>query len=478
MTVAVIGGGWAGCAAALMARKRGVRTILFERSDMLLGTGLVGGIMRNNGRYTAAEEMAALGGGELFTICDDNARHVNVSFPGHEHATLYDTAKVQGGVTRCLKEHGVEISFQRRVVKVHMRRGSITGVEDETGQTCHADAFVDATGTAGPLCNCTLYGNGCAMCTLRCPSFGGRVSVAALAGVKEKVRMREDGGVGAMSGSCEVDRASIADSIEEELRRRGTLIVPVPEHLRQTQSPLRFTDTKMLSRKDLATLLYCRMRDITSPGEIPKVLKGLYGEIRRKLGRKVPGSSVAPLSFKVCQQYATSAFTDNLILLDTGQVKCMVPYYALEALRQIPGFENARYASPFAGGTGNAMRFFALSPKDTTLKVAGVCNLVCCGEKAGLLGHTEAIVTGTLAGFNAVMMAERRGLLELPAQLAAGDIIAAVNDELTREGALTKTFTFSGSVYFERMKAQGLYTTDRAAIRRRVEATGLAGIFN
>lgn len=59
--VVVIGGGWAGCAAAYGAAKAGARTVLLERTDMLLGTGLVGGIMRNNGRFCAAEETIALG---------------------------------------------------------------------------------------------------------------------------------------------------------------------------------------------------------------------------------------------------------------------------------------------------------------------------------------------------------------------------------------------------------------------------------
>src|SRR5690242_3367919 len=62
--------GWSGCAAAISARKAGAEAIVLERTDMLLGTGLVGGIMRNNGRHTATEEMIAMGGGDLFEICD------------------------------------------------------------------------------------------------------------------------------------------------------------------------------------------------------------------------------------------------------------------------------------------------------------------------------------------------------------------------------------------------------------------------
>jgi len=45
------------------------------------------------------------------------------------------------------------------------------------------------------------------------------------------------------------------------------------------------------------------------------------------------------------------------------------------------------------------------------------------------------------------------------------------------EKGLGMKFTFSGSVFFERMKQRGSYLTDVAEIRRRVAATGLANVF-
>ena len=46
----------------------------------------------------------------------------------------------------------------------------------------------------------------------------------------------------------------------------------------------------------------------------------------------------------------------------------------------------------------------------------------------------------------------------------------------TEEG-LGNKYTFSGSVYLERMKEKGLYTTDEKKIRERVERAGVAGVF-
>ncbi len=86
MKVIVIGGGWAGCAAAITAKNAGAQVSLYEKTDMLLGLGNVGGIMRNNGRFTASEELIALGGGELIHLTDKNSRHKNMDFPGHKHA--------------------------------------------------------------------------------------------------------------------------------------------------------------------------------------------------------------------------------------------------------------------------------------------------------------------------------------------------------------------------------------------------------
>lgn len=418
--VIVIGGGWSGCAAAISARKAGAEVTVLERTDMLLGTGLVGGIMRNNGRYTAAEEIIAMGGGDLFEICDRCSRHKNINFPGHEHASLYDIAKTHGEVLKHMKSLGINIFFNMRIAKLELDNGKILSVQDEKGNMFKGDVFIDATGTAGPMNNCTKYGNGCAMCILRCPSFGGRISITGLANIKESMGMKADGSIGAMSGSCKLYKESLSEEIQRELNEKGVAVIPVPAGLMEDH-----------------------------------------------------------LGVKACQQYALAEYKDNIVLLDTGHAKLMTPYYNLETLRKIPGFENARYEDPYAGGRGNSMRYFAMAPRDNHLKVIGSDNLFCCGEKAGLLvGHTEAIVTGTLAGHNSVRYSLGKELLQIPGQLSTGDAIAYVKDRMSTPEGMSKKYTFSGSVYFERMKNLGLYIMDPVEIRRRVENYGLKNVFS
>jgi hypothetical protein len=48
---------------------------------------------------------------------------------------------------------------------------------------------------------------------------------------------------------------------------------------------------------------------------------------------------------------------------------------------------------------------------------------------------------------------------------------------MREEGILSLKYTFSGSVYFERMKTKGLYTTDLKEVEQRVGAAGLSMVF-
>jgi hypothetical protein len=388
---------------------------------MLLGTGLVGGIMRNNGRYTAAEEAIVLGCGDLFQAADAVSRHKNISFPGHRHASLYDVCLIEPAVRRVLEQFGVKYHLLARVKDIEMTGDRIVAVVTDEGEKFPGDVFVDTTGSCGPQGNCAKYGNGCAMCIMRCPSFGPRVSIAGKAGVKEFQGRRADGSIGAMSGSCKLNKDSLAAEIVRQLDEEGVVVVPIPPELRKGEGALKV---------------------------------------------------------KCCQQYALPQFNENLVLLDTGHAKLMTSFYPLEKLRRIPGFENARYEDPYAGGIGNSIRYLACAPRDNTLQVTGVANLFCGGEKTGLLvGHTEAIVTGSLAGRNAVLHTCGRDRLELPAGLAIGDAIAHVGEQMHTAAGLTRKYTFSGAEYFVRMKEKNLYTTDHAVIRERVGRLGLAGVF-
>lgn len=415
--IVVIGGGWAGCAAAVAAKMAGAQVALLERTDMLLGTGLVGGIMYNNGRLSAAWEARAMGAGALFALIDATVRHSAIDFPGHSHASLYDVNKIEPLVATYLKQLGVEVKLCQRAINVEMRGQEIAAVLTSDQNRYEGDSFVEATGTAGPVGNCLRFDSSCVMCILRCPTFGPRVSIAAKAGVKEETdRLFE-----ALSGSCKLRKASLATWVIQRLEREGVLLIPLPKFIKQD---------------DL-------------------------------------------LAKKACQQYNLREYAENLILLDTGSVKLMTPFFPLEQLRRIRGFEQAKFEDPYSGSRGNSVRYCLITPRTNTLQVENVSNLYCAGEKAGLMvGHTEAIITGTLAGHNAVRTALGLEPLELPLTTAIGDYIAFVREELaTKEHGIGK-YTFAGSIYFQRMRELGFYTTDLGKIEGRIKRENLGGIFS
>ena len=418
--VVVVGGGWSGCAAALAAAKAGAQVTLLERTDLLLGTGLVGGIFRNNGRFTAAEETIAMGGGDFFVAMDFNSRHSWINFPGHNHASLYDVTVMEPEIKRILNEYGVNIKTKTRICEVEKYGRKLCKVIADTGEQFEGDSFVDATGSAGPMGNCLSYGNGCAMCILRCPSFGPRISLCSKAGIKEILGHKADGSIGAMSGSCKLNKDSLDKDLVEKLNKDGVVLLKVPEKIKKT----------------------------------------------------------AFLGKKACSQYALPAFADNLVLLDTGHAKLMTAYFPLDDLRTIPGLENARYEDPYAGGIGNSMRYLGIAPCDDCLQVKGLENVFCAGEKSAILvGHTEAIVTGLLAGNNATRYALDMEYLTLPDSIAVGDFISFVHKQMDDEAGKKLRYTFSGSVYFERMKEKGLYTIDLAEIKTRIEKNSLHNIY-
>ncbi|NLK96216.1 MAG: FAD-dependent oxidoreductase [Clostridiales bacterium] len=420
MKVVIVGGGWSGVAAAISAKNAGAEVELYEKTDLLLGLGNVGGIMRNNGRYTASEELIALGGGDLINLTDSCSRHRNINFPGHKHASLYDVNKIEGIVKDFLIHIGVNLHMESRIRDVEFDGHKIKGIylSDDTFVT--GDVFIETTGTTGPMGNCLRYGNGCSMCILRCPSFGPRISISERCGVSDLQGERAGDILGAFSGSCKLAKESLSEEILEELNEKGVVILNIPKE------------------------------DIN------------YDKLKTK----------------VCQQYALREFAENIILLDTGHAKLMTTYYPLEKLRKIKGLEHAKYVDPYAGSKGNSIRYLSVAPRTNDLKVIGVDNLFCAGEKSGLfVGHTEAIATGTLAGHNAVRLGIGMSLLILPTSIAIGDIISFENEHSKTSEGKKERYTFAGSVYLKRMEDLGLYTMDINQINKRISKLNLDNIF-
>ncbi len=417
--VVVVGGGMAGCAAAIAARKRGANVTLFEKNDELGGLSLVAGCFGANGQLTALEEAIAMGATEIPEILRTLLLYENVKMPGKEHVSLYDCRKSADALHHALDRMGVAVKLRARMTEVKKNDDTIAGVALDSGEYCNGDSFVDATGTSGPLENCEKYGHGCVVCPCGCPAFGGRISLAAKAGIVEEVGVRGDGEPGAITAAFTLVKETISPELREKLAKGGSFLYKVPESM------------------------------------IPVLLK--------RIG-SVPTS-------------VTPDYAEYLTLEDNGYVNVIgIPFMRREELRALPGFENAQYVQPHVGRLGNAVRYMALAPRDNCLRVRGVDNLFVAGDKVGGQpnGVTEAFITGTLAGFNAGSQAMGTGLLEIPQATAIGDFIAFTNAE---QGNMSQRYSLMWGPYFKRMCRLGLYSTDVDTLRRRISSVGMDGVF-
>lgn len=419
--IVVVGGGFAGCAASMSAARAGADVTLLERTDLLLGNGLLAGNMDWNGRLTVKWEAKMMGGGELFEALESIALYKDANIPGMANGYVYDVGASEPLLRSLLSKSGVSLSLETLAVDVCKDKEKIVSVKLKDGTKVEGNAFIDCTGSFGGMANCAKYGRGCVMCVMRCPAYGDRISIATKAGVPELTWHRQDGTPGAVSSAFCIVKDSLSQELRSLVEEKGIVIIPLQKE---------FIDYHKL-----------------------KVAS---------VGGHVTGKE----------------HVENIVLVNIGyaaKANALV-YLPLEFLRKVKGFENARFESPLAAGRYNSIRFLSIAPRDNNLKVKGLTNMFCAGEKSGPSGITEAIVTGCLAGHNAVRSATGKELLALPRTTAIGDFIAYIGEQMSSSEGLKTGYGFSGGFYFERMKKLGLYTTDEADVKERIKNEGLTNI--
>lgn len=422
MATVVVGGGFSGCAAAAAAARAGAEVILLEKTDMLAGLGLLTGVLTGEGGSIAVEEAKAMGAGDIWEAIESVVTH-KIDFIeklGKRGTQVFSVIRLEGALRDALGSLGVKVRLSSRVKDVAMKADSITHVVLDDNTRLEGESFVDATGSIGTVAECSKYGFGCVMCIMRCPTFGGRVSISAKAGVRDFMCRRKDGTPGALSSAFMLEKNSLAAQIVSELDRNGYIIVPLPPE-------------------------FIRMD---------------------KLEKITATANAKPV------------FIENLVVFNNGFAKVSVQsFMPLDELHCVPGFENARMADPISGGVGNAVRFLAMAPRDNSMKVEGVANLYCAGEKSGpVSGIHPAITTGILAGHNAARYALGKEGIQLPRSTAIGDFIAFIKEKAASEEGLKSRCNYRG-VFLERIKKIGLFNADGQEVRDRVKKEGLTGIF-
>ncbi len=78
--IVIVGGGFAGCAAAAAAAKVGARVVLIERMEVLGGLGLLAG-QSNHRQFPSKEELRLMDAYDMFQVIDNCTLHENVKMP-------------------------------------------------------------------------------------------------------------------------------------------------------------------------------------------------------------------------------------------------------------------------------------------------------------------------------------------------------------------------------------------------------------
>ena len=233
------------------------------------------------------------------------------------------------------------------------------------------------------------------MCILRCHTFGIRVGVAARCGVKEIDRPQARPGR-RHERVLQIAQGVALAEIVEELNRKGVVVVP-------------------------------------------------HSQDRQRFGRKTRDQGLPAIRLPEYQE--------NIVLLNTGHAKLMTPYFPQADLRKVPGFENARFEDPYSGGIGNSIRFRGHGAARRRAESRWRRQPVLRRRKGRAAGRPHRSGGHRRAG-----RPQRRAPplgeapLVLPDTLCIGDAIRHVREEMQTEKGLGLKYTFSGSVYFERMK--------------------------
>ena len=418
--VVIVGGGLAGCGAALAAKKVGAEVILLERTDMLAGVAVRAGETHGNGEFVCHNELRFLGGNELPEALESIKLHDNVPFPdGKWHSFIYNTGLLEPLVKKIVLDAGIQVHLESRVVDVKKEGRRVIAVKLGDDTLISGGAFVDCTGTRGGVAVCNKYGKGCVMCLVRCFAFGDRLGLADKAGAEVYDKLRMDGTPGRINAAMKMFKDTLAPHLKAVIEKEGLVKVPVPKEMVD------------------------------------------YSKV------KLMGAS------------RSEEFVENIVLGDIGPVAkgFGMVYMELDKLRQIKGFENVQVEDPRAPRY-NHVGHVNISVSDTSFKVEGIDNLFCAGEKAGLGSVCAAITTGYMAGNNAARITFGREPLVLPRSLALGDFLAWTAEARKTIEGRNKNYHVVRGEYWERMQKIGLYTSKVEGIKRRVEEVGLTGVLS
>jgi len=429
MKVVIVGGGPAGCSAAVSAKRLGADVVLIERMNRLGGLGTQAGIYWFPVADVALTEDKELGGGDLFDLLDSIAVHRKVQIPHWTTISTYNIMKLDSRLQKALIEKGIKLMLNKRAVDIRTTGNAIDAVVFDKKQQIEGDVFIDTSGANAGMTDCSKWGYGCVGCSLQCAVFGpcgGIVEKKAQTVAIQSDYAMELGHWGTLGSSVMLSWGSLSAKHQKELEEKGYIQIKVAPTSKPNLERARRTEQLELVK---------------------------YGNEIGFLG-------------------------DHITIVDVGKTAKLTtisaPLYVHD-LRNFHGLEEVVTCDPIAGDKGHAVHKTRMAIRDNLLKVEGFSNLFCAGNKAGSFRSIlDAMITGELAGYNAARLGCGKPCIEFPKSMAIGAFIDYTGNMLRNTEGRRGGYSLLNP---NLLKSMDVYRVDNRQIIDEVKNIGLSNIY-
>ncbi len=383
--VIVIGGGHAGCEAALAAARCGAETLLVTHSLETLGQMSCNPAIGGVGKSQLVAEIDSLGG--MMAIAGDRAgihfRTLNMSKGPAVRATRAQTDRqIYRKVVRCLLEEEQALYFlQEKVDDLLIKNQRLQGVVTSLGLHIHAPAVVLTAGTF--LAGRIHVG--------KSQDAGGRAGAPASNRLAARLRELNTGTRRMKTGTPpridgrSVDFSGLEVQKSEYPSPALSFLGSGADHPRQVPCHLtRTNETTHAIVRDALKQSPLYSGAIRAPG--PRYCPSIEDKVVRFAERDWHRVFIEP------EGLATQAVYPN-------GISTSLPYHVQIAMvRSIKGFEKARITAP-----GYAIEYDCFDPRKLhmSFETQEISGLFFAGQINGTTGYEEAAAQGLLAGLNA-----------------------------------------------------------------------------
>jgi tRNA uridine 5-carboxymethylaminomethyl modification enzyme len=417
--VLVVGGGHAGCEAALACARLGKDTLLvtgaIDRIAAMSCNPAIGGV----GKGHLVKELDALGG-EMGRVADDTGIHfrtLNESRGPAVRATRCqsDMERYRVAMTRVVATTPNLRLRQDDVVALHVEDGRAAGVITKSGELLRARRVILTTGT--------FLGGLLHRGADRSP--GGRAGEAPASGLSSSLAAHGLVLGRLKTGTCpRLDARTIRMSDLEEQRPD----VPAPrfsfDHAADEAPPLPQVSCRLTRTTDET---HAVIRAAVASGEAPL----FNGQIGGRGPRYCP--SVEDKVVRFAEKESHLVFLephglDTFEVYPNGLSTSLPPKVQLAFLRTMPGLEDVEVTR-----WGYAVEYDFVEPTQlhASLETKRIGGLFCAGQLNGTTGYEEAAIQGLLAGINAARSLDDKPALVLRRDQAYAGVLV---DDLVLKG--------------------------------------------